>query len=77
MPTVDNSISVERFSKLRFSPKPPLVIDVRRAEIMQETERVIANAIWLPHDQADKWSHQLRRDETVVVYCVLCTWASG
>jgi rhodanese-related sulfurtransferase len=48
----------------------PIIIDVRRREPFDESDRVIAGAVWRPHREAAIWGRTLPTDRDILVYCV-------
>jgi rhodanese-related sulfurtransferase len=48
----------------------PIVIDVRRAVPIAETDRLIVSARHRAPDEVARWSHDLPSDRPIVVYCV-------
>jgi Fe-Mn family superoxide dismutase len=52
------------------SPRPPLVIDVRRAEALRAEPATIPGAIWRDPRALGEWSDGLPAGRAVVVYCV-------
>ncbi|MEC9342923.1 MAG: chromate resistance protein ChrB domain-containing protein [Pseudomonadota bacterium] len=63
-------ITAQELASLVGSGRSPLVIDVRRREVFEQSTRRIAGAIWRDHMRAAEWSRQFARDARIVVYCV-------
>ncbi len=64
-----NSITADELNQLIGTPECPLIIDVRREKAFDESDRMIATAVWRAHEQAADWAVGVS-DGAVVVYCV-------
>ena len=52
------------------SAAPPLLVDVRRRQVFEQSEERIEGAVWRDPEDIAKWSNGLDRARPVVVYCV-------
>ncbi len=72
--TAENKISADRLSQLIHTPECPVIIDVRRRDAFDKSDRMIAAAQWRDPEQADQWAAEITTDAPgdtfVVVYCV-------
>ena len=48
----------------------PLIVDVRRDNAFNASDRLIASAFHLAPEAVESWRHDLPRDKPVVIYCV-------
>ena len=63
------AISPHRLASLIGTPGAPWIIDVRRREVFDAAERMIAGALWRDHRAAETWAAELPPGP-LVVYCV-------
>lgn len=64
------TIAPETLASLVGTADAPILIDARRRDVFEATDRLIAGAVWRHHLNAREWSVDLPIGETVVVYCV-------
>ncbi len=67
---MDASISPAALRQSLRSARPPIVIDVRRAERFLDSPYLIRGALRRDPQEVDRWKHALPRGSEVVVYCV-------
>ena len=70
MSTPTTTISAEELGARIGTPRAPVLLDVRRSEAFNETERVIAGARWRDHMLAHAWGRALDPAAEIVVNCV-------
>jgi rhodanese-related sulfurtransferase len=51
-------------------PEKPVLVDVRRKLDYETAPKRIGSAEWRDPEKIDEWSHEIPRDQPVVVYCV-------
>jgi rhodanese-related sulfurtransferase len=67
---MDARITAAALRESLRADRPPLVIDVRRAERFRESPYVIQGALRRDPEAVEAWKQALPRDASVVVYCV-------
>jgi len=66
---IKNTIQPKALHHLLISDSPPILIDVRRKEIFQQSDDIIINAYWQDHQQVNAWAAQLPLDRDIIIYC--------
>lgn len=66
----DFLIGVAELADVLGTPRAPLLIDVRRSEAFQKSDRFIPAAQWRGHAAAQQWAGDLPPGASVVCYCV-------
>jgi rhodanese-related sulfurtransferase len=67
---MDASISPAALRQSLGSARPPILIDVRRAERFLESPYLVRGALRRDPQELDRWKNSLPRGSEVVVYCV-------
>ncbi len=68
--TATKMISTNELNRLLHTPECPVIVDVRRKEAFDSSDRMIASAEWRDHQRGAVWATDLPPDAVVVVYCV-------
>ncbi|NQV85167.1 MAG: sulfurtransferase [Rhodospirillales bacterium] len=63
-------ISANKLNQLIRTSACPIIVDVRRKEAFDLSDRMIATAEWRDPELAAQWAADLAQDAAVVVYCV-------
>jgi len=66
----DFFISVEELARSAGTAVAPIVVDVRRQETYDASDRILPTARWRDHLMARDWGAAIAQGTTVVVYCV-------
>ena len=64
---MERTIKPEDFAAL---VQDALVVDVRRKEVYDASNEIIAGAIWKDPAQVDQWIAEMPREQSIIVYCV-------
>lgn len=64
---MERNIKPEDFAALA---QDALVLDVRRKEVYDASNEIIAGAIWKDPAQVEQWSAEMPREQSIIVYCV-------
>ena len=64
-----HSITADRLIQLLGTAECPVIVDVRREQAFDKSDRMITNAEWRDHERAAEWAADLP-DGAVVLYCV-------
>jgi rhodanese-related sulfurtransferase len=69
MDEVKNRLTVSRLWGHLASSQAPLIVDVRRREVLETSGRMIAGACWRELKEIAVWAPLLDRGRAVLVYC--------
>ena len=67
---MDTAITFRQLKQARESPRPPLVIDVRREPAFRASPHMMAGALRRDPDTVAAWADELPSAAAIAVYCV-------
>jgi Fe-Mn family superoxide dismutase len=67
---MDTSLSPETLMSLLKTPRPPVVVDVRKRPACEAAPAMLPGAVWRDPHAVEQWAAKLPPDCSVVVYCV-------
>ncbi len=70
MTVTTNIISADDLAAIVGRPDCPQIFDVRRREVFEVADSIIAGAKWRDHRETADWGLQLSKSADVLVYCV-------
>jgi len=63
-------ISTTQLRQLIGTPECPIIVDVRRKKVFDESDEIIATAEWRDPEQVAVWAADFSENTDIVVYCV-------